>query len=193
VTVWALAQDLSFACGIGVADPEAHQEAIELAFGERVSAVMLGWILGGDDHERVWQRQGAAIYGYLAFVHCFEQCALGFGRGAVDFVSEQEVGEDGAGFEFELFRVGVVDGDAQNVAGQHVAGELQAVEAAIDRAGQALGKCGFAYARDVFDEEVAAGEQANYGEADRFLLAAQHCGECLLKGGRGHSFRVHGG
>ena len=51
-----------------------------------------------------------------------------FGRGAVDFVGQQNVGEYRAALEFELLLDGGIDGDAQHVGGQHVAGELHALK-----------------------------------------------------------------
>ncbi len=66
--------------GIGVADAQAHQEAIELRFGQRIGAVVFDRILGGDHHEGTRQRVGAAVDGDLALVHGFEQRGLGFRR-----------------------------------------------------------------------------------------------------------------
>ena len=75
------------------------------------------------------------------------------------------------------FGVGVVDGDAEHVAGQHVAGELEAVEAAVDGAREGLGEGGFADAGDIFDEQVSARQQADQGEAHDFGLAANRRAE----------------
>ena len=73
--------------------------------------------------------------------------------------------------------VGVVDGDAEHVARQHVAGELEPVEIAVDGAGQRLRERGFADAGDVFDEQVAAREQADHRRAHDVRLAADHVAE----------------
>ena len=97
-----LADNLAFALCIGIADAQAHQKAIELRFGQRIRAMMFGRILRGDHHEGFGQRQGAAFNGDLLLIHGFEQRRLGLGRGAIDFVGQQEIGEDGAGLEFEL-------------------------------------------------------------------------------------------
>ena len=45
---------------------------------------------------------GSPAAGGPAFLHGLEQGRLGLGRRAVDFVGQQEVGEDGAGHELEL-------------------------------------------------------------------------------------------
>ena len=162
---------MALAGGIGIADAQAHEEAVELRLGQRVGAVVLDGILRGDHHEGPRQGMRVAVDGDLAFVHGFEQGGLGLGRGAVDLVGQQEVAEDGPGLEFEGFGVGVVDGDAEDIAGQHVAGELQAMEAAGDGAGERLGEGGLADAGHVLDEEMSARQQADERQAHDFGLA----------------------
>ena len=62
---------------------------------------MFHGILRGNHQEWLGQRIGVHIYRDLAFIHCFQQRRLGLGRGAVDLVSEENVGEDRAAFELE--------------------------------------------------------------------------------------------
>ena len=50
-------------------------------------------------------------------------------------------------------------------AGQHVAGELDALELQPEQAGQHMGEGGLADAGDVLDQQVATGEHAGQGEA----------------------------
>ena len=45
---------------------------------------------------RVRQAVGGFTQGYLAFLHGFQQGGLHFGRGAVDFIRQNEIGEDRA-------------------------------------------------------------------------------------------------
>ena len=82
--------------------------------------MLLSGVLGGDHHEGVGEWHGAAVDGDLAFAHGFEKGGLGLGSGAVDFVGQEEVGEDGAGAEFEVLKLGPVDGNAGDVAGEEV-------------------------------------------------------------------------
>ena len=127
------------------------------------------------------QRVGAAVDRDLALVHGLQQRRLGLGRGAVDFVGQQEMGEDGPLLEFERLRLGVVDGDADDVAGEHVAGELQAVEGALDRARQGLREGGLAHAGNVFDQQVALGEQADQREPDDLRLPSNDLTEARFQ------------
>ena len=58
---------------------------------------------------------GLAINGDAAFLHDFEEGGLGFGGGAVDFVGEEELGEDGALADAELLGGEVEEGVAGDV------------------------------------------------------------------------------
>ena len=65
----------------------------------------------------------------VLFLHGFEQRRLGFGRGAVDFVGEHEVGEDRAGLELRIFaarRSFSMTMCADDVGGHQVGSELDA-------------------------------------------------------------------
>ena len=63
---------------------------------------MFDRVLRGDHQKRLRQRVRVRVDRDLAFVHGFEQRGLRLGRGAVDFVGQQHVGEDRAALEFEL-------------------------------------------------------------------------------------------
>ena len=65
----------------------------------------------------------------------------------------------------------VEDRDAENVRRQHVAGELDALKVQSQDAGEHVGQRGFADSRQVLDQQVAARQQAGYGESDRPFLA----------------------
>ena len=131
-------QNLSLCFPIRIADPDAHQKAVQLAFRKRIGAVMLHRVLRGHHHERLLQRIGVTLNGHLHFVHGLEQRRLRLRRSSVDLVRQKEIGEDRALLELEVLRMRVVYGYAQNVARQHVAGELQAVKTAMHRARQRL-------------------------------------------------------
>ena len=86
-----------------------------------------------------------------------------------------------AGFELKIARPGVVDGDAENVAGQAcrrwTAGAL---EGAIDRARQGLRQRGLTHAGHIFNQQVAARQQADHREPDDVALAADDGVEARL-------------
>ncbi len=164
-------QQGAFGFGIRIAEFDAQQEAIELRFGQREGADLARRILRGDDEERFRQAAGLAFGSDLAFLHGFEQRALRFGRGAVDFVGEQDLRKDGAGKEAESAFFTVKNGEANDVGREHVAGKLNARELQAEQARQCVRQCGFANARQVFDEQVAVRQQAGQRKPDLFVFA----------------------
>ena len=79
-----------------VADHQLEHEAVDLRLGQRVGAFLLDGVLRGQHEERFGQRIGLVADRDLPFLHGFEQRALHLGGRAVDFVGEDEVGEDRA-------------------------------------------------------------------------------------------------
>ena len=68
-----------------------------------------------------------AADGHVIFLHRLKQGALGFRSGAVDFVGEQNVGEDGTGLKFHLFLPPLIfhdDAGADDIGGHEVRREL---------------------------------------------------------------------
>ena len=77
-----------------VADLELEHEAIDLRLGQRVGAFLLDGVLRRQNEERLLELERLVANGDLPFLHRFEQRALHLGRRAIDFVGEDEVGED---------------------------------------------------------------------------------------------------
>src|SRR5688572_28004418 len=94
----------------------------------------------------------------LPFVHRFEQRRLRLRRGPIDLVRQQKITEDRPGLELEGLLMRVVNRYAEHVARQHVAGELQSMEAARNRSRQRLCERGLANPRNVFDQQMPARE-----------------------------------
>ncbi len=128
-------------------------------------------VLRGDDEKRARQGARFAFGGDLALLHGFEQGALGFRGGPVDFVGENQLRKDRAGQETEFAALAVEDRDAGDVGRQQVAGELDAGELQAEQAGQSMGQGSLAEAWQIFDQQVAAGKQAGCGESDFVRLA----------------------
>ncbi len=78
------------------------REAVELALGQGVGALVLDGVLRGDDQERRRQVMGLAVDGDLALGHGLEQGRLRLGRGPVDLVGQDHVGEHRTLAELEL-------------------------------------------------------------------------------------------
>ena len=87
------------------------------------------------------------------------------GAGAVDFVGQQQLREHRALAELELLRGAVEDRNAEDVGRQQVAGELHALPVEAQHPRQRMRQRGLADAGHVFDQQVAARQQA--GQARR--------------------------
>ena len=81
---------------VGVADRGLDEEPVELGLGQAVGAGLLDRVLGGEDDERLAHRVRHAVDRDPALLHDLQQRGLGLGRGAVDLVGEDDVGEDRA-------------------------------------------------------------------------------------------------
>ena len=99
------------------------------------------------------------------------------GRGAVDLVGQEHVGEDGPRQELELAGVLVEDAEPGDVAGQQVGGALDPRKLAAQRLRQGLGQRRLAQARQVLDEQVPPRQQAGQHVLDHLRLAPQRAVE----------------
>ncbi len=168
----------SSACG-GVVDEHLEEEAVHLCFGQRVRALDLDRVLGGEHEERPRKREGAAADRDLPLFHRFEQRRLHLRWRAVDLVGEQDVGHDRAEPGDELPPVGVEDLGPGEVAGQQVGSELDARERALHRRGEAAGGEGLAEPGHALEEDVPLAHGAQQHVLDERALAdhrAAHLG-----------------
>ena len=92
-------EEVAFALFGGVSEGDAHEEAVELVFGEWVGAEEVVGVLGRDDHEWFGEFVAVAVHGDHAFAHGFEERGLGSRAGPVDLVCEDDACEEGATLE----------------------------------------------------------------------------------------------
>ncbi len=117
-------------------------------------------------------RGGAAGDG--ALLHGFEQRGLRLGRGAIDFVGQHQIGEDGAGLEAQGLGAVIVtldDHAAHDVGGHQIGRELNARILQMQDAAERAQQGGLAEAGHAFEQNMAAGEQADQDAIDHVLLA----------------------
>ena len=169
-------QQSFFGRPIGIAQFEAHEEAVELRLGQGKGTDLVGRILGGDDEKGRGKAAGFALGGDLAFLHGFEKGALGLGGSPVDFVSQNELAENRTGKEAESSAVPIEERDAGNIRREKIAGELDAGKLEPQEPGEGVGEGGFPHAGDVFDQQVAPGKQAGQGKPDLPLFAQDDLG-----------------
>ena len=87
---------------VGVAHAHLHQESVHLGFWKRIGSFLLDGVLRGQHNERCREFVGDSLNGHLLLFHGFKQSCLGLGRCTVDFVSQENVREQGSSTEFEL-------------------------------------------------------------------------------------------
>src|SRR4030095_4524686 len=78
---------------LGVLDADAANEPVELRLRQWISALHLNGILGREHDKRKREPVSLAPQGYFAFLHRLEERCLRLGRGAIDFIREQNIGE----------------------------------------------------------------------------------------------------
>ena len=130
-----------------IARVDPQQEPVELGLGQREGALQLDRVLGGQHQERLRQAHGLPVHGHLPLLHGLEQGRLGPGRGPVDLVGQQHLGEDGSGPEAELRRALIEHARTGHVGGQHVGRELHPAKGAAHGGGQRPGQQRLAHAR----------------------------------------------
>ena len=199
-----LREDVVFFLLRRIVHADMQQEAVQLRFRQRVGACLLQWVLRGQHEEWRGQRMGSAGVADGAFLHRLKQRSLRLGRRTVEFVGEQQIGEDRAGLETEMAMARAVvflqQLGAEDVAGHQVRRELHAAELQVQCLAQRAHQQRLAQAGHAFEQAVAAGQQADQQLLHHVLLAddgladggaefAQR-GELLLEVGFGE--RRHG-
>ena len=166
--------DLGLLGGGRVADHDLHEEAIALRLGQRVHALALDGVLGGQHEERLGHLLGDTGDRDLMLGHDLEQRRLHLRRRTVDLVGQHDVGEHRAPFDVEGLVGGAEDARADEIGGQQIGGELQAVERAADDRGERLDRQCLGQTGHTFEQYMAAGDEADEQTLDGPVLAHDH-------------------
>ena len=111
-----------------------------------------------------------------AFLHGLKQGGLGLGRGPVDLVGEDNVGEEWAGLEDELALAVhfLKDGIPRDISRQEVGSELDALGIQMEDPGETLDEFGFPEAGKTFEKNVATRKNSGEDQLDEFLLTEEN-------------------
>ena len=112
--------------------------------------------------------------GDLVLLHRLEQGSLRLGRCAVDFVRQQDIAEKRSRAEVELVLLAVEDVDAGDVGRQQVRRELHPLEVAAESFREGVGEQRFRQAGVIFEEDVAASQDAGHHQLQHRPLAHDH-------------------
>ena len=164
-------EDVALVGFVGVEDESLQKETIQLGFGEWIGALEVDGVLRSEDGKVGGQRADDAVSGDLALFHAFEQSGLGARGHAVDFVNQEQVGEDCACVKTEFVGALQQDCGTEDVGGHQVGRGLDAMEAEAEQAGERFDDEGLGDARDAFEEDVALDEECHEGFVDDAGLA----------------------
>ena len=163
----------------GVVHLGLQQEAVHLRLRQRVGALLLDRVLGGEDQEGVRQRVRDVAQRHLPLLHRLEEGRLHLGGGAVDLVGEQQVREDRPLARHELAGLLLEDEGAHEVGRQQVRGELDAREVEVEHLPERLHRERLGETRHALDQQVAAAEQRHHHPLDERLLADDHLADLV--------------
>ena len=163
-------EDLALLVAVRVGDFHLEHEAVDLRLGQRVGAFLVDRVLGGHHEERLRQRVCLVADGDLPLLHGLEQGALHLGRGAVDLVGQNQVGEHRALPRGEAAGLRVVNLRADDVGREHVRRELQPRELGVHAVGERLDGERLGEAGHALEQHVAVGQQADDQALDEHFL-----------------------
>ena len=151
------------------------REAVELAVRQWEGARVLEGVLGRHQEEGVGQGPGGPVDADLVLLHGLQQGSLGAGRGPVDLVEQDDVGEQRPSPELPSARTRLVHRNAGEVGREEIQRPLNAPEAAGHRLGHGLGQKRLGHPRHVLHQEVAARQQGDHAEAHGVGFATDDC------------------
>ena len=142
-----------------------------MSLGERIGSFLFDGVLGGQHHEWGWKFVGDALDGHLLFFHRLKQGSLGLGRGTVDLVRQQDVGEQRSSTELEIAGLLIVHVGPHDVRRQEVRRELNTLEFAAKGPGEGVRQQGLGETGEVLEQHVAVGEDAHAHASQVLFLA----------------------
>ncbi|OIQ63834.1 hypothetical protein GALL_546230 [mine drainage metagenome] len=176
-------QNTQLLVGRRVVQPHVEQEAVELRLGQGIGARLLQRILRGQHQKQRRQRMGRAAHGDLVLLHGFEQRGLHLGGRAVDLVGQHDVVKQRAAHKAHRTVRRVEHLAARQVAGQQVGSELHPLKTGMHPRRQRLDRGGLGQPGQAFEQQVAAGEQADNQPVEQRCLADDVGAELLAQGG----------
>ena len=114
--------------------------------------------------------------GHLVLLHRLEQRALHLRRRPIDLVREDQVAEDRTVLGAKFPVLGTVDHGAHDVGGQHVGGELEALEFQRNRARQCLQGERLRETGHALEQHVSIGQKSDQEPVDQVFLSDDHPG-----------------
>jgi hypothetical protein len=163
-------ENLLLVVTVGIADEHLEHEPVELRLGQRVGALLLDRVLGGEHQKRLVQHVSLAADRHLLLLHRLQQGGLHLGGRAIDLVGEQDVREQGTAHGPKLAGPLVEDHRADDVGRQQIGRELNPLERGANHLSQRAHREGLGEAGDAFQQDVPTGEEPHEQALDHCLL-----------------------
>ena len=167
-------QHLALLVARGIGYPDLEHEAVELGLRKRISAFVLDRVLGGKHQERLVQHEGVAADGDLLLLHRFQQRCLHLGRRAVDFVGQDDVGEERALLDVKVLALLVEHHGADDIGRQQVGRELDPGERRVHHLREGAHRQGLGQAGHALQQDVPAGQQPDEQPLHHLVLPHDH-------------------
>ena len=173
--------------GLRRAHHDLEQEAVHLRLGQQIGAFELDRVLRRQDKKRRVKLVSGAEDRDLVLLHRLQYCGLGLGRGAVDFVTEHDMGEYRTGLEIELAAaVALRQHLRPDDIGRHQVGrELNPLEAQPQGLRGRLDHQGFSQPRNAFNQNMAAAKERGQDLSDGVAMAHDDAGDLSLGARKG--------
>ena len=169
---------------------QTEQKAVQLCLQQRKCPLHLHRVLGGDHEKRLLQRIRYAVRSDLPFFHALQQCRLGAGRGTVDLVRKQNLGEHCPFPKRKRTGFRLRNAHADQVGRQQVWCKLDTVKVRVQCSGKGTGKGGFSGSRNIVQQHVSPAVQGGKHLFDHIFFAVNAGRDRITEGlGKGCNFR----
>ena len=168
------AEDFDQIRALGKVDNQLVDKAVELGFGQRVSAFHLKRVLRRQHKKDAFELVGISAHSHLPLLHRFKQRRLSLRSCAIDLIGQQQIGKDGAGLKVKsLFAAFAFDDyvRAYDVGGHQIGRELHAREVEAHSLCERSHEQSLSQPRHAFEQNVAAGHQREQRAFDDLVLA----------------------
>ena len=144
--------------------------------------------MGSQHEKRLDKLSNFAASGDALFLHCFKHGRLSFGRGAVDFIGQDQVGENWPFLKHELappawrFHHNV---RAHDIGRHQIGRELNAAERNVEHVAKSAHQQRLAQTGNAFEQNVAACKKGHQRAIDDFVMADDDFADFAAQGGIG--------
>ena len=178
-----LFQDAQFFRSRGISHHHIEHEAIELRFRQRIGAFLFNGILRCQSKKRIRQIVCVRPDSDMSFLHGFQQSSLGLWRRTIDFVGQQNVGEQRPLDKLEdspaSFRIILQHVGARNVRRHQVGRKLNAAKGQLQNTGDGAAEQCLRQSGNADKQAMPATKHGNQQLINNFILADDHFADFL--------------